>query len=248
MRLCAWLLTIGFGVVLAGCAASTPIKSDAGPSQASGGTTMFDPPLSVPPGFNAPPLETPASVTPPAAGDSSQPPAAGTASAAPAAASDVSQLPAGDASQPPAIASTAPAPASDTLQPPAPGTANAAPATGADPLQPPAGGVAGAAPALGSDPLQSTGLAGTAPADQAASTVPAASGTPNGSTPGEQAFLDAAGASDVDPNIRAEIDAASRAAVNPAFVDSLIFGPSTPVSATGAEIKRSTPGMLDTLF
>ena len=240
MRFCAWLLAIGFGAVLAGCAASTPLKSDAAPSQASGGTTMFDPPLSVPPGFNAPPLETPASVTPPAAGDSSQPPAAGTASAAPAGA--------GDASQPPAIASTAPAPASDTLQPPAPGTANAAPATGADPLQPPAGGVAGAAPAMGSNLFQApvTGLAGTAPADQAASTPPAAA--PNGSTPGEQAFLDAAGASDVDPNIRAEIDAANRAAVNPAFVDSLIFGPSTPASATGAEIKRSTPGMLHTLF
>ena len=52
----------------------------------------------------------------------------------------------------------------------------------------------------------------------------------------------------MDPNIRAEIEAANRAAVNPAFVDSLIFGPSTPASATGAEIKRSTPGMLDTLF
>jgi len=259
MRLCAWLLVIGFGVVLAGCAASTPIKSDAAPTQATSGTTMFDPPLSVPPGYNAPPLETPASVTPPAAGGSSQPPAVGTASAAPAGG--------GDASQPPATASAAPAPASDTLQPsatgtasaapttgadpllpPAPGTANAAPATGTDPLQPPAGGVAGAAPAMGSDPLQSTGLAGTAPADLGASTVPAASAAPNGSTPGEQAFLDAAGASDVDPNIRAEIDAANRAAVNPAFVDSLIFGPSTPASATGAEIKRSTPGMLDTLF
>ena len=240
MRFCAWLLVIGFGVVLAGCAASTPLKSNAGPSQASGGTSMFDPPLSVPPGFNAPPLETPASVTPPAAGDSSQPPATGTASAVPAAASDTSP--------PSATASAAPAPSSDTLLPPAPGTASAAPATGADPLQPPTGGVAGTAPATGSDPLQAPaiGLAGTAPADLGASAAPASS--PSGSTPGEQAFLDAAGASDVDPNIRAEIDAANRAAVNPAFVDSLIFGPSTPASATGAEIKRSTPGMLDTLF
>jgi hypothetical protein len=240
MRFCAWLLVIGFGVVLAGCAASTPLKSNAGPSQASGGTSMFDPPLSVPPGFNAPPLETPASVTPPAAGDSSQPPATGTASAVPAAGSD--------ASQPSATASAAPAPSSDTLLPPVSGTASAAPATGADPLQPPTGGVAGTAPATGSDPLQAPaiGLAGTAPADLGASAAPASS--PGGSTPGEQAFLDAAGASDVDPNIRAEIDAANRAAVNPAFVDSLIFGPSTPASATGAEIKRSTPGMLDTLF
>ena len=65
---------------------------------------------------------------------------------------------------------------------------------------------------------------------------------------GEQAFLQAAGASDVDPNIRAQIDAASQAGIDPAFVDKLIFGPSTPATATGAEIKRSQPGMLDSIF
>jgi hypothetical protein len=162
MRFGASLLMLVVGLGLTGCAASAVVRSNNGSnSQASGGTTMLDPPLSVPPGFNAPPLETPASTPPPAAaGDSAQPAATDSASLAPAAP------------------------------------------------------VAPAAP----------------------------------QTPGEQAFLQAAGANDVDPNIRAQIDAASRAGIDPGFVDKLIFGPSTPTSASGAEIRRSQPGLLDSVF
>ena len=73
--------------------------------------------------------------------------------------------------------------------------------------------------------------------------------SPNGQTPGEQAFLQAAGASDVNPNIRAEIDAANQTTMDPALVDKLVFGPSTPsANGAGVVIQRSKPGMLDTLF
>jgi hypothetical protein len=71
----------------------------------------------------------------------------------------------------------------------------------------------------------------------------------SGQTPGEQAFLQAAGASDVNPNIRAEIDAANHVTMDPAFVDKLVFGPSTASAAgAGVVIQRSKPGILDTLF
>jgi hypothetical protein len=73
--------------------------------------------------------------------------------------------------------------------------------------------------------------------------------SPNGQTPGEQAFLQAAGANDVNPNIRAEIDAASRVTMDPAFVDKLVFGPDTAsANGAGVVIQRAKPGILDTLF
>jgi len=71
-----------------------------------------------------------------------------------------------------------------------------------------------------------------------------------GQTPGESAFLEAAGANSADPNIRAEIDqSAMNRAADPALVEKLLFGPSTPPAAAGGpSVTRSKPGVLDTLF
>src|SRR5258708_2936160 len=86
----------------------------------------------------------------------------------------------------------------------------------AGPPPPPLGQPATGPPATGQLP------AGQPALGQPSSAPPLA---PNGQTPGEQAFLQAAGASDVNPNIRAEIDAASQVTMDPAFVDKLVFGP-----------------------
>ena len=100
---------------------------------------------------------------------------------------------------------------------------------------------AGGQPALGQSAL------GQPPALGQPGSAPTLS--PSGQTPGEQAFLQAAGASDVNPNIRAEIDAANQTAMDPALVDKLVFGPSTPsANGAGVVIQRTQPGMLDTLF
>ncbi len=88
---------------------------------------------------------------------------------------------------------------------------------------------------------------GSASATESAST--AALGA--GQTPGEEAFLQAAGANDVDPNIRTLIDQSNsnQAAADPKFVDELLFGANTPAAAgSGAVIKRSSPGLLTGIF
>jgi len=156
--LVAFVLVLG----IAGCSHSTPIKPASAPQSGGGDSTaMFDPPLSVPPGFNAPPLEA-------------------------AAATTQQQQPAdsGDQSQ---------AGASD--------------------------------PAAGGQP--SSGAAQTA---------------------GEQAFLQAAGANAVNPNIRAQIDAANRPAVDQDFIDQLVTGPNPSATAPGLVIQRRSPAVLDTIF
>ena len=97
----------------------------------------------------------------------------------------------------------------------------------------------------------------SAPADQSAfaSDPSATVGSSASQTPGEQAFLQAAGAADIDPNIRQRIDqagaaAAGQAAIDPALTDKLIFGTDTPAEgAAGAVIKRgSSGGALGGLF
>jgi len=206
MRLGASFLILVIGLGLSGCAAKAVLNANnnSANNQPNNGIAMYDPPLSVPPGFNAPPLETPASNTPPPAANVDSPPALPASPTPPVTATSLAPQPGGPdlAAQPGASTDL-----SATPPPPAP------PATG--------------------------DLTGTPPP-----AVPAAA-----QTPGEQAFLQAAGASDVDPNIRAQIDAASQAGTDPAFVDKLIFGPSTPATASGgAEIKRSKPGMLDSIF
>ena len=218
MRLGASFLILVIGLGLSGCAAKAVLNANnnSANNQPNNGIAMYDPPLSVPPGFNAPPLETPASNTPPPAANVDSPPALPASPTPPVTATSLAPQPGGPdlAAQPGASTDL-----SGTPPPPAPpGTTDL---TGA--------------PA----PPATTDLTGTpAPATPAAA-----------QTPGEQAFLQAAGASDVDPNIRAQIDAASQAGTDPAFVDKLIFGPSTPASAGGgAEIKRAKPGMLDSIF
>ena len=205
MRLGASSLILVIGLALTGCAAKAVLNANNGNgnNQANNGIAMYDPPLSVPPGFNAPPLETPASNTPPPAANVDSPPAVPASPTPPVTTTSLAPQPGGpDLTAPPGASTDL----SGTPPPPAP------PATG--------------------------DLTGTPPPAPAAA-----------QTPGEQAFLQAAGASDVDPNIRAQIDAASQAGTDPAFVDKLIFGPSTPASAGGgAEIKRAKPGMLDSIF
>jgi Protein of unknown function (DUF3035) len=71
-------------------------------------------------------------------------------------------------------------------------------------------------------------------------------------TPGVNAFLTAAGANNVNPNIRAEIDqtASNQAKANEALMDKLVFGSSPPALPAGMAptIKRSSPGLLSGIF
>jgi hypothetical protein len=71
-------------------------------------------------------------------------------------------------------------------------------------------------------------------------------------TPGVAAFLQAAGATNANPNIRAEIDqtASNQAKANEALMDKLIFGARPPAlpAGTAPTIKRSSPGLLTGIF
>ena len=151
MRHSARIVMLLAALALAGCAARAALKSANSSQQSSNSAGMYDAPLSVPPGYNAPPLEAAAS-------------------------------------------------------------------TPQQPLDP-------------NDQSQA------APAQAAAP-----------GTPGTQAFLQAAGASDVDPNIRAQIDAATRTNMDQNFVDQLVSGPNPPATSAGLQIQRRSPGMLDTIF
>jgi hypothetical protein len=107
------------------------------------------------------------------------------------------------------------------------------------------GGQTGSQPAMGQ--LGTGQLGGVPPVLGQPGSAPILS--PNGQTPGEQAFLQAAGANDANPNIRAEIDAANQVSMDPALVDKLVFGPATPsTNGAGIVIQRAKPGILDTIF
>jgi hypothetical protein len=71
-------------------------------------------------------------------------------------------------------------------------------------------------------------------------------------TPGVDAFLKEAGANKANPNIRAEIDrtASNQARANEALMDKLIFGTKPPAlpAGTAPTIKRSSPGLLDSIL
>jgi hypothetical protein len=240
MRYGALLVMLVAGLGLAGCGTSKPLTTTSA-NQAANSTVMLDPPLSVPPGFNAPPLE--------AAAATAQQPA------------DVDQT----APSQPTLGQTAmsqPSLAQTTLSQPTLGQTASGQSTvgetGGD--QPTLGQTAGGQstlgqPSLGPPPLgqPATGqlatgqLAAVQPALGQPGSAPTLSA--KGQTPGEQAFLQAAGASDANPNIRAEIDAANQATMDPALVDKLVFGPATPsANGAGVVIQRAKPGILDTLF
>jgi hypothetical protein len=259
MRYGALLVMLVAGLGLAGCGTSKPLNTTSA-TPAGGGTVMLDPPLSVPPGFNAPPLEANAATPSPAGADQTAP----------------SQPTLGQ------MAMSQPSLAQTTLSQPTLGQTAGGQSTISQTVggQPTLGQTAGGQstlgqPNLGPPPLgqsttdqPATGLSSTGPSSTGlSSTGLSATGQPatglpalgqpgsapvvsaNGQTAGEQAFLQAAGATNVNPNIRAEIDAASRVTMDPAFVDKLVFGPSTPsADGSGVVIQRSKPGMLDTLF
>jgi Protein of unknown function (DUF3035) len=226
MRYGALLVMLAAGFGLAGCGGSSKPLSTTNANQAGGGTVMLDPPLSVPPGFNAPPLEAAAATPQQQAGGDQTAPSQPT----------LGQM---TMSQPTLGQTTL---SQQTLSQPTLGQT----AGGQSTLGQTAGEQSTLGqPNLGPPPLgqPSTGQ----PALGQPGSAPALSA--NGQTPGEQAFLQAAGASDVNPNIRAEIDAANHVTMNPAFVDKLVFGPNTASAAgTGVVIQRSKPGILDTLF
>ena len=256
MRYGALLVMLVAGLGLAGCGGSSKPLTTTSANPAGGGTVMLDPPLSVPPGFNAPPLEAAPATPPPAGADQtapSQPTLGQMAMSQPSLAqTSLSQ---------PTLGQTAGGQStmgqSDDMGQAAGGqTAGGQPTLGQaaggqsslgqpDLGPPPLGQSATGQPATGQ--LATGQLATGLPALGQPGSAPTLS--PNGQTPGEQAFLQAAGASDVNPNIRAEIDAASRVTMDPAFVDKLVFGPTTPAAnSAGVVIQRSKPGMLDTLF
>jgi len=225
MRYGALLVMLAAGLGFAGCGGSSKPLTTTNANPAGGGTVMFDPPLSVPPGFNAPPLEAAAATPQPAGADQTAP----------------SQPTLGQ------MTMSQPTLAQTTLTQPTLGqTAGGQSTLGQSTL---------GQPNLGPPPLgqPATGQSATG---QLATGLPALGQpgsaptlSPNGQTPGEQAFLQAAGANDVNPNIRAEIDAASRVTMDPAFVDKLVFGPDTAsANGAGVVIQRAKPGILDTLF
>jgi hypothetical protein len=240
MRYGALLVMLVAGLGLAGCGTSKPLTTTSA-NQAANSTVMLDPPLSVPPGFNAPPLE--------AAAATAQQPA------------DVDQT----APSQPTLGQTAmsqPSLAQTTLSQPTLGQTASGQSTvgetggGQPTLEQSTGGQSTLGqPSLGPPPLgqpatgqSATGqLAAVQPALGQPGSAPTLS--PNGQTPGEQAFLQAAGASEANPNIRAEIDAANQTTMDPALVDKLVFGPPTPsANGAGVVIQRAKPGILDTLF
>ncbi|HSY86582.1 MAG TPA: DUF3035 domain-containing protein [Verrucomicrobiae bacterium] len=245
MRYGALLVMLVAGLGLAGCGTSKPLTTTSA-NQAANSTVMLDPPLSVPPGFNAPPLES-------AAATAQQP-------------ADVDQT----APSQPTLGQTTmsqPSLAQTTLSQPTLGQTASGQSTVGETGggQPTLGQTAGGQstlgqPSLGPPPLgqSATGqpATGQLATGQLAAVQPAL-GQPGsaptlsakGQTPGEQAFLQAAGASDANPNIRAEIDAANQATMDPALVDKLVFGPATPsANGAGVVIQRAKPGILDTLF
>jgi len=114
-----------------------------------------------------------------------------------------------------------------------------------------------AAPASASGASASGGTASGASSAQtqvALSTGASATDSASGAaeTPGVDAFLKEAGANKANPNIRAEIDqtASNRAQANEALMDNLIFGGKPPALPTGTAptIKRSSPGLLDSIL
>jgi hypothetical protein len=245
MRYGALLVMLVAGLGLAGCGTSKPLTTTSA-NQAANSTVMLDPPLSLPPGFNAPPLES-------AAATAQQP-------------ADVDQT----APSQPTLGQTTmsqPSLAQTTLSQPTLGQTASGQSTVGETGggQPTLGQTAGGQstlgqPSLGPPPLgqSATGqpATGQLATGQLAAVQPAL-GQPGsaptlsakGQTPGEQAFLQAAGASDANPNIRAEIDAANQATMDPALVDKLVFGPATPsANGAGVVIQRAKPGILDTLF
>jgi hypothetical protein len=240
MRYGALLVMLAAGLGFAGCGGSSKPLTTTNANPAGGGTVMFDPPLSVPPGFNAPPLEAAAATPQPAGADQTAP----------------SQPTLGQ------MTMSQPTLAQTTLTQPTLGQT----AGGQSSLsQPTLGQTAGGQSTLGQSTLGQPNLGppplgqpatGQSATGQLATGLPALGQpgsaptlSPNGQTPGEQAFLQAAGANDVNPNIRAEIDAASRVTMDPAFVDKLFFGPDTAsANGAGVVIQRAKPGILDTLF
>jgi len=245
MRYGALLVMLVAGLGLAGCGTSKPLTTTSA-NQAANSTVMLDPPLSVPPGFNAPPLES-------AAATAQQP-------------ADVDQT----APSQPTLGQTTmsqPSLAQTTLSQPTLGQTASGQSTVGETGggQPTLGQTAGGQstlgqPSLGPPPLGQSATGQPATGQLATSQLAAvqpALGQPGsaptlsakGQTPGEQAFLQAAGASDANPNIRAEIDAANQATMDPALVDKLVFGPATPsANGAGVVIQRAKPGILDTLF
>ena len=242
MRYGALLVMLAAGLGLAGCGGPSKPLTTTNSNQSANSTVMLDPPLSVPPGFNSPPLEAaPATAQQEAGGDQAAPsqPTLGqmTMSQPTLAQTTLSQ---------PTLGQTAGG--QSTLSQPTLGqTAGGQSSLGQPNLgPPPLGQTAGGQPALGQPALGQSAL-GQPPALGQPGSAPTLS--PSGQTPGEQAFLQAAGASDVNPNIRAEIDAANQTAMDPALVDKLVFGSSTPsANGAGVVIQHTQPGMLDTLF
>ena len=237
MRYGALLVMLAAGLGLAGCGGPSKPLTTTSTNQANNSTVMLDPPLSVPPGFNAPPLEASAGTPQQEAGGDQASPSQPTLGQMTMSQPSLAQA---SLSQP-TLGQTAGG-QSALSQPTLGQTAGGQSTLGQPNLgPPPLGQPAGGQPALGQSAL------GQPPAFGQPGSAPALS--PNGQTAGEQAFLQAAGANDVNPNIRAEIDAANQTAMDPALVDKLVFGSATPsANGAGVVIQRSQPGMLDTLF